>query len=144
VPGSSTARAPESPIGGWHGVDGAKKVNGRKRHLLVDTLGLLLRVRVTAGDVGDRDGAAMLLHDVRTVFPRLRYGWVDGGYRGAFLTWAKEVAGIALQVVQRRDGGLRLCCWPADLSAPSGSSHLKRGEATAKVRWSMAAHRSAR
>jgi hypothetical protein len=83
--GSWTARASGSPIGGWHGPDGAKKVNGRKRHVLVDTLGLLLRVRVTAGDVGDRDGAAMLLHDARGIFPRLRFGWVDGGYRGAFL-----------------------------------------------------------
>jgi Transposase DDE domain len=61
-------------------------------------LGLLLRVRVTAGDVGDRDGAAMLLHDARTAFPRLQYGWVDAGYRGAFLDWAREVAGITLQV----------------------------------------------
>ena len=71
----------------------------------MDTLGLLLRVRVTAGDVGDRDGAAMLLHDARAAFPRLRYGWVDAGYRGAFLDWARDVAGITLQVVQRRDGG---------------------------------------
>ena len=80
-------------------------MNGRKRHLLVDTLGLLLRVRVTAADVGDRDGAMLLLHNVRSVFPRLRYGWVDAGYRGAFLAWAREVAGVELQVVRRRDGG---------------------------------------
>jgi transposase len=73
----------------------------------VDSLGLLLLVRVTAADVGDRDGAAMLLHDVRTAFPRLCHGWVDGGYRGAFLEWAREVAGVHLQVVQRRDGGTR-------------------------------------
>jgi hypothetical protein len=73
----------------------------------VDTLGLLLRVRVTAGDVGDRDGAAMLLHDARTSFPWLRHGWVDGGYRGAFLDWAREIAGVHLQVVQRRDGTRR-------------------------------------
>jgi putative transposase len=71
----------------------------------VDTLGLLLRVRVTAGDVGDRDGAAMLLGDARASFPRLRHGWADAGYRGGFLTWAKEVAGVTMQVVQRRDGG---------------------------------------
>jgi putative transposase len=71
----------------------------------VDTLGLLLRVRVTAADVGDRDGAAMLLHQARSAFPRLRFGWVDAGYRGAFLDWARDVAGITLQVVQRRDGG---------------------------------------
>ena len=47
--------------GGRHGYDGAKKVNGRKRHLLVDTLGLVCKVQVTAADVGDRDGAMALL-----------------------------------------------------------------------------------
>jgi putative transposase len=45
---------------GVHGYDGAKKVNGRKRHLLVDTLGIVLRVHVTAASAGDRDGAAVL------------------------------------------------------------------------------------
>jgi transposase len=84
----------------------------------VDTLGLLLRVRVTAGDVGDRDGAAMLLHDARTAFPRLRYGWVDAGYRGAFLEWTREVAGITLQVAQRRDGGRRRRWLPPDVPPP--------------------------
>jgi putative transposase len=84
----------------------------------VDTLGLLLRVRVTAGNVGDRDGAAMLLHDARTLFPRLRHGWVDGGYRAAFLEWAKEVTGITLQVVQRRDGGQRRRWLPSDAPPP--------------------------
>jgi putative transposase len=84
----------------------------------VDTLGLLLRVRVSAADIGDRDGAAMLLHEARTVFPRLRYGWVDAGYRGAFLTWAKEVTGVSLQVAQRRDGGRRRRWLPAGAPAP--------------------------
>jgi hypothetical protein len=73
---------------------------------------------VTAGDVGDRDGATMLLHDARTVFPRLRHGWVDAGYRGAFLDWAREVAGVHLQVVQRRDGGRRRRWLPPDAPPP--------------------------
>jgi hypothetical protein len=47
--------------GGRHGYDGAKKVNGGKRHLLVDTLGLVCKVQVTAADVGDADGAMALL-----------------------------------------------------------------------------------
>lgn len=68
---------------------------------------------MTAADVGDRDGAAMLLENARASFPRLRHGWVDGGYRGAFLEWAREVAGVALQVVQRRDGGRRHTWAPA-------------------------------
>src|SRR4051794_14303239 len=88
---SSTARASESPIGGWHGYDGVKRLtaanatySSTRRHP-----GLLLRARVTAVDVGD--GAAMLLHDARAAFPRLRYDWVDAGYRGPFLQRAKGV-----------------------------------------------------
>jgi transposase len=73
---------------------------------------------VTAADVGDRDGAMLLLDDARASFPRLRYGWVDAGYRGPFLTWAREVAGVHLQVVQRRDGGRRRRWLPAGAEPP--------------------------
>src|SRR5215207_2515242 len=77
--------------GGPHGYDGAKRLNGRKRHLLVDTLGLVCKVQVTAAGVGDRDGAMALLRRLdRRRFPRLRHGWVDGGYRGPFLDWAAK------------------------------------------------------
>ena len=96
-----------------HGYDGGKKVNGRKRHLLVDTLGIVLKALVTAADVGDRDGAAVLLDGIRTQFPRLAFGWADQGYRGPFLDWARQVAGVALQVVVRRDGGMRRSWAPA-------------------------------
>ena len=68
---------------------------------------------MSAANVGDRDGAAVLLDDIHAAFPRLQYGWVDQGYRGAFLDWAQEVAGIRLQVVQRRDGGMRHTWAPA-------------------------------
>jgi putative transposase len=83
-------------------------VNGRKRHLLVDTLGLVCKAHVTPADVSDRDGATGLLRrlDWRR-FPRLRYGWVDQGYRGEFLGWVREHFGVRLQVVVRRDGGRR-------------------------------------
>jgi putative transposase len=60
----------------------------------------------------------MLLHDARTAFPRLRYGWVDAGYRGPFLEWARQVAGVALQVVRRRDGGTGRRWLPADAEPP--------------------------
>jgi hypothetical protein len=79
---SWTARASRPPNGGRHGYDGAKRLNGRKRHLLVDPLGLVIKVHMTAADVGDRDGAAALLRSLdRRRFPRLRHGWADGGYR---------------------------------------------------------------
>jgi transposase len=62
---------------------------------------------VGAANLGDRDGAAVLLEDICQLFPRLVFGWVDQGYRGSFLQWARQTTGITLQVVQRRDGGLR-------------------------------------
>ena len=104
---------------GPHGYDGAKKLNGRKRHLLVDTLGLICKVHVTPADVGDRDGAAELLRrlDWRR-FPRLRHGWADQGYRGPFVGWVKQRFGITLEVVQRRDGGRRARWLPPGAEPP--------------------------
>jgi putative transposase len=116
---SWTARASRPPNGGPHGYDGAKKLNGRKRHLLVDTLGLVCKVCVTAADVGDRDGAMALLGRLdRRRFPRLRHGWADGGYRGPFLDWALEHRGISFQVVSRSDGGRRRRWLPPGATPP--------------------------
>ena len=95
---SQSAKTTEE--GGPRGYDGAKKLAGRKRHVLVDTGGLLMRVVVHAADVADRDGARLVLHGVRRRFGRLERVWADQGYRGAALrAWAGEVAGIALDVV---------------------------------------------
>jgi putative transposase len=104
---------------GPHGYDGAKKLNGRKRHLLVDTLGLLLAVHVSPANVSDRDGAAELLRRLdRRHLPRLRHGWVDGGYRGAFLAWALARSKIAFEVVVRADGGRRRRWLPPGAEPP--------------------------
>jgi putative transposase len=74
---------------------------------------------VTAADVGDRDGAMALLRRLdRRRFPRLRHGWVDGGYRGPFLDWAQQRRGIAFQVVQRHDGGRRRRWLPPGATPP--------------------------
>ena len=71
-----------SEQGGARGYDGAKKLCGRKRHLLVDTLGLVLLVMVTAADVQDRDGARTLLSVLATQFRRLRVIWAEAHTRG--------------------------------------------------------------
>ena len=68
--------------GGAVGYDAAKKIKGRKRHLLVDTLGLVLGVVATPADCPERDGAQQVLQRVGDWFPRLRKLWVDGGYTG--------------------------------------------------------------
>jgi putative transposase len=86
---------------GSRGYDAGKKVKGRKRTILVDTLGLLLKVVVHEADVQDRDGAIWLLLAITGLFPRLVKLWVDGAYRGSFVAWAKEVMGLDIEVVER-------------------------------------------
>ena len=64
------------------GYDAGKKINGTKRHLAVDVLGLLLTVLVTAASVQDRDAARPLLWNLRRAFPAIKLAWADGGYAG--------------------------------------------------------------
>ena len=78
--------------GGSVGYDAAKRIKGRKRHLLVDTLGLVLGVAVTPASTPERDGAQIVLRQVLGWFTWLRLLWVDGGYTGdAFAQWVKEL-----------------------------------------------------
>jgi transposase len=70
-----------------------KKVNGRKRHIAVDTCGLLLAVLVTGAHVQDRDGARPLLWALRACFPSIRPLWADSGYAGKLVDWAAEQLG---------------------------------------------------
>lgn len=80
---TQSARTTEK--GGLRGYDGAKKINGRKRHLLVDTGGLVMKAKVHPADLADREGVTMLLDRVGESFPGLRHLWADAGYRGADL-----------------------------------------------------------
>ncbi len=90
--------------GGECGYDAAKKVKGRKRHLLVDPLGLVLMVVVSAANLPERDGAKLLFLKVKDLFPRLKLIWVDGGYRGKdFVEWVKTTYQWILKVVLRSD-----------------------------------------
>src|SRR3989304_1170648 len=86
---------------GPRGYDAGQKVKGRKRTILVDTLGLLLKVVVHEADVQDREGAIGWLLAMTGLFPRLVKLWVDGAYRGSFVDWAKEVVGLDIEVVER-------------------------------------------
>ncbi len=83
------------------GYDAGKRVKGRKRHILVDTLGLLLIVLVTVADTQDRDGAKLLFRRLSGSCKKLRKVWVDGGYRGELLDWVKSHFKFALSVVLR-------------------------------------------
>ncbi len=90
-------------IAGVRGYDGGKQVKGRKRHILVDTLGLLLAVVVTAASVQDRDGAKLLFQRLGGACKKLRLVWVDGGYRGQLLDWVLEHCHFHLRLVLRSD-----------------------------------------
>lgn len=89
--------------GGAKGYDAGEKVNGRKRHILVDTIGLLMIVKVLAANIQDRDGAKLLLAEVKERMPRLYLIWADGGYRGKLITWVATTCLWLLQVVKRND-----------------------------------------
>lgn len=86
------------------GFDAGKRVTGRKRHSLVDTLGLVVKVIVTAGNVQDRDGAKLLLKELAQqadTIKRLKLIWVDGSYRGVLIDWVAEHFGWKLEVVEK-------------------------------------------
>jgi hypothetical protein len=74
--------------GGVHGFDAHKRVKGRKRHILVDTLGLLVANRVESADTSDRRAGALLLGGLRTLFPRIRTVVADAGHQSRKLARA--------------------------------------------------------
>jgi len=88
-----------------HVMDGNLRAqdNGRKRHIAVDTIGLLLTVLITAASVQDRDAAKPLLWNLKKAFPTVRLTWADGGYAGKLLTWAATTLKLTLQIVKRPD-----------------------------------------
>ena len=102
---SQTVRTSEQ--GGTRGYDGAKKVCGRKRHLLVDTLGLVVLVVITAANVQDREGAHTLLGTLATRFRRLRVIWADGAYAGDLQQWVRGLrkwGKVRLEIVRKPKG----------------------------------------
>jgi putative transposase len=90
-------------VRGVRGYDANKKVTGRKRHLVTDTLGLLLGVVVTAASVSDPHGGRLVLKKVRQLGSgkRLRRIWVDGVYRGDLMDWVVEHFRFVLEAVLR-------------------------------------------
>ena len=86
---------------GERGYDAGKKVKGRKRQSLVDTMGLLLTVVVHAASIQDRDGAKQVLKKARDVSSRLRLIWADGGYAGKLIDWVKDTRCWVLEIIKR-------------------------------------------
>jgi len=86
------------------GYDAGKNVNGRKRHIVVDTLGLLLVVMVTAASVQDRDGGARILERLRFRMPGVAVVWADGGYAGRLVAYARLVLKLTIIIVRKKEG----------------------------------------
>jgi putative transposase len=89
--------------GGPRGFDAGKKISGRKRHIMVDVMGLVLLAVVHPAGVQDRDGAKLLLGLVSGRFPRLKLIWADGGYAGQLIEWFWSRFAKVLEIVKRSD-----------------------------------------
>jgi putative transposase len=110
--------------GGPHGSDAHKKVNGRKRHLVVDTMGMVLAAVVHSAGIQDRDGAKLVLPKRVGRFPRLKKILADAIYNGGIAEWAKEIGGWIGELVLR----------PAR-EEPEGPQKQGRGFKVLKWRW---------
>jgi putative transposase len=89
-------------VGGPRGFDGGKKVNGRKRHLLVDTQGLVIAATVHAASIMDRDGIALLREPLKGAVARLKHLWLDAGYtgKGKGKEWVEQALGWTVEIVR--------------------------------------------
>ena len=99
---SQSVRAADTVPKASRGWDNAKKVNGRKRHIAVDAMGLVLAVVITAASVQDRDGARPLLWNLARARRRVHLIWADAAYNGKLTGWATALK-ITIQVVARRE-----------------------------------------
>jgi transposase len=100
---SQSVRAAETVARKDRGYDAGKKINGRKRHIVVDVMGTLLMILVTAASVQHRDAARALLWRLRVVFRTISLVWADGGYAGRLVAWAQATLRLAVQIVKRTD-----------------------------------------
>src|SRR6266849_2420600 len=101
---SQSVKTPDQA--GERGYDAAKKVSGRKRHLAVDSLGLILSMTITSAAVQDRDAAKGLITLLMSMYQRVQIIWADGGYLGALVQWVKQLrpfGKLRLEIVRRSD-----------------------------------------
>jgi transposase len=131
------------------GYDGGKQINGRKRHVVVDTLGLLLGVMVTSADTGDRTAAQVLLARVAAAHHRLALVWADGGYTGSLVEHCLAACALVLTIVKRSDDVKGFVVLPKRWIVERLFAHLMRSRrlvrdverrtasAEAMVYWSM-------
>lgn len=98
---SQSVKGADTVSAATRGYDAGKKINGRKRHIVVDTVGLLLVVMVTTAAVQDRDGGRGILKALHGTLGSVRHVFADGGYRGQLVAVAKSAWGIVVEVVRK-------------------------------------------
>jgi putative transposase len=86
------------------GYDGGKKIQGRKRHIVTDTMGFIMAVVVHSAEIQDREGAKMVLQELGFKFPRLKKILADGGYKGELALWLLQLTGCILEIVSKVAG----------------------------------------
>lgn len=93
------------------GYDGAKKIKGRKRHIVVDTLGLLLGVEVTTANITDRTAASTIIGKIAEEFPEISKFWADGGYAGKLVDFVSDAYNVILEIVKRNSKEFKVLPW---------------------------------
>jgi len=101
---SQSVKTPDQA--GERGYDAGKKIKGRKRHLAVDSLGLILAMKITSAAIQDRDAAKSLITLMMSMYQRVQVIWADGGYLGTLVQWVKQLrpfGKLRLEIVRRCD-----------------------------------------
>jgi putative transposase len=140
---SQTVRAAETVAKTSRGYDAGKKINGRKRHIVVDTCGLLLVVLVTGAHIQDRDAARLLLSALRTTFPTVRLLWADGGYSGQLVTWAATILDLTVQIIRKLTGQTTFVVLPRRWVAERTFAWINRCRRTVRDYERLPAHHAA-
>ena len=101
---SQSVKGAETVSRETRGFDAGKKINGRKRHVVVDTKGMIVTVMVTAADITDRDAAREVLVRLCLTHPQITQVWADQGYSGELVTWARDKLGLLLRISKKPPG----------------------------------------
>lgn len=140
---SQSVRAAETVSKPSRGYDAGKKINGRKRHIAVDTCGLLLVVLVTGAGVQDRDAARLLLRALRACFPSISKLWADGGYSGQLVAWAAATLRLTVEIVRKLAGQVGFKVLPRRWVVERTFSWINRCRRTVRDYERLPAHHAA-
>ncbi|MGW8883880.1 IS5 family transposase [Streptomyces sp. NPDC055749] len=129
---SRTVKGAETVSKATRGFDAGKKINGRKRHIAVDTVGFPMMIMVTLADVTDRDAARELLWRLRLTQPQLTQVWADSAYAGQLVNWSDDFLDLTLRTVCRPRGAKGFVILP------------RRWKVERTIGWLMKARRNVR